>query len=126
MPSPSVFGVVADSLSFTFGATSAVVHYCDLQAGFAPLPSDMASATVTRGHPDTGCAVPGVIRGARHYNRSAITKAEKASSSSASGTFLIQRPAGDLVGRPLYASAPAVVVEPVREVAFDGAYGQFQ
>ena len=23
------------------------MHYCDLQAGFAPLPSDLASATVT-------------------------------------------------------------------------------
>src|SRR5271156_1704863 len=117
MPSLSVFGVVADSLSFTFGATSAVVHYCDLQAGFAPLPSDLASATVTavtprhwlrcpRSHPRCAPLQPLrdhkvgegiVIVGQRHILNPAAQPAH-------------------LVGRPLHASAPAVVVEPVRDV----------
>lgn len=45
-----------------------------------------------RGRPDAGRDVPGVVRGARHYNRCPITKSENAPLSSASGRFSIQRP----------------------------------
>src|SRR6202008_443663 len=45
-----------------------------------------------RGRPHTRGDVPQVIVRAGHYKRSAVTKSENASLSSANGTFSIQRP----------------------------------
>src|SRR5262249_4521704 len=104
VPGPPGGHLLAHSLEFRRGDQRLGELVADQRVGAGGL-AGTGQRDHHRGRPDAGGDVPGVVRGARHYERSAITKSEKMSTSSTIGLLLIHRPSLRISSRERRSSA---------------------